>query len=82
MIDLEVQYAPVGSSHRLSCQVNMQGVSFGGLNFFEKFLNSGLVQRYGQDAIIKAIIIEDICKAGSDDTTETIIVNGPGRVFS
>ena len=40
------------------------------------------MQRHGQDAVVEAVVVEDIGEARGDDAAKTVIANRPGRMFA
>src|SRR6202165_6260089 len=80
-VNVEMNFAPIGCGDGLSGKVNVQFVAFGGLHCCEEFTHDGGIQCDGQDTVIEAVVIEDVCETRGDEATKTIIVDSPGGVF-
>src|SRR6266849_9585739 len=81
-IDLKMQCTSGWSRHCLRCEIDMQRVPFCCLDLCEEFLDYGIIERHGEDAVVEAVVVEDVSKAGRDDATKTVFSNGPRCVFT
>ncbi len=82
IIDLKMQDLPARSSDRLRRQVNVQGVAFAGLDLGKELLDNSIIEGHRQDAVIEAVVIEYVGKAGGDEAAEAIFQDRPRRVFA
>ncbi len=82
IIDLKMQDPPARRSDRLRWQVNVQGIALAGLDLGKELLDDSIIECHGQDAVIEAVVIEDVSKAGSDEAAEAIFQDRPRRVFT
>ncbi len=82
LINLKAQDAPIGRCHSLNCQIHTQSIAFTGLRFSYQFSHSCFVKGDWQDAIIKAVVVEDVGEARSNEAAETILAKSPGSMFA
>src|SRR5207247_5744584 len=82
IIDLKMQGSPARSSDCLRREVNVQSIAFAGLDLSKEFLDNSIIKGHGQDAVIEAVIIEDVGKARGDEAAEAIFQDRPRRVFT
>src|SRR5579883_2022370 len=81
-INFEVDRASRGSRDGLGCQIHTQRIALISLDLREQLAHSFMGERNGQEAVIEAIVIEDIGEARRDEHAEAIVANGPGSVFA
>ncbi|MPN05571.1 hypothetical protein SDC9_152822 [bioreactor metagenome] len=66
----------------LTIQINGELVAGEGVHFVEQQLDRGLGQHDGQQAVLEAVVEEDVRKAGREDGTEAVLVERPRRVLA
>src|ERR1051326_3304040 len=81
-IDLELDAAAVGTANFLRFQVDGDAGIGAALGVVHQLVDFGLRQRDRQDAVLETIAIEDVGKAGSDDTADAEIQQRPRRMLA
>ena len=72
----------LGAHDDLAFQVDGELVAGEGQNFVKQLGHRGLGQHDGQQAVLEAVIEEDVGKAGGDDGAKAILVQRPGGVLA
>ena len=81
-IDREGDHLAGRGSHGLRGQVDNQAVALGRLGLLEQAIDHIGGQHDGQDAILEAVVEEDVGEGGRDDGAETVILQRPRRMFA
>src|SRR5437016_3517117 len=77
---LEHQAMLVGDG--LVRQIDRQRIAFFFFGVLEKLLDLIFGQRSGKNAILEAVVVENVGIAGRDDDAEAVVLDAPGRVFA
>lgn len=81
-IDSEIDLEARDIADRLRFKIDSQPVAFGRRDTAEDFIDLGIGEGYRQDAVLEAVIIEDIRVARREDGTDAVVEDGPGRVLT
>src|SRR5690606_27082552 len=80
-IDIKFITRTILASDSLVFQIDFQ-LEFLALPFINQIVHFLIFQTDRKDAVFHAVIIEDVCIAGSDDYAESVIQNRPGSMFT
>jgi hypothetical protein len=72
----------VGLDHHLPRQVDRQPVTREGRHLVEQLGHLRFGQHDGQDAVLEAVVEEDVGEAGRDQRAEAVLPQRPGRVLA
>jgi hypothetical protein len=72
-IDLKMIGRPVRRGDLLRCQVHCQLIAFTGRHAFEQGLDFRSLQHHRENAVLKAVVVEDVREAGGEDATEPLV---------
>ena len=81
-IDLEVQYLAIRAGHRLRLQVDGQLVARVGFDLLEQLVDFLVTEDDRQQAVLEAVVEEDVGKAWRDDAAEAVLVQRPWGVLT
>ena len=81
-IDREGDHLAGRGGHGLCGQVDIEAVALGRLGLLEQAIDHIGGQHDGQDAILEAVVEEDIGEGGRDDGAKTIVFQRPRRMFA
>ncbi len=81
-IDLELQHLAVGAGHGLRLEVDAQLVARSSLDLLEQLVDFSVAQDDRQQAVLEAVVEEDVGVAGRDDAAKTVLLQGPRRVLA
>src|SRR5690606_21881387 len=81
-VHLEAVLHAIGAGDRLRRQVHGQGVALAGFALAEQLVDLGVGQHDRQQAVLEAVVVEDVGEAGRDDRAEAILVQRPRRVLA
>src|SRR5437588_8729586 len=82
LVNLKVQDAFVRRRHGLCRQIHTQDIVFSGLCFSYQPSHSRFVKGDWQNTVVKAVVVEDVGEAGSNNAAETILANSPRGMFA
>src|SRR5689334_9636289 len=80
-VDTERQFEAFPVSYSLGLQIDSQAIALISIRPAEKIVHLSFGQRHRQNAILEAVVIEDICVAGRDDRAKAVVQNCPWRVL-
>src|ERR1700682_1417261 len=63
-------------------KIGGEAVSRGGLGAAEKLVDLRFRQGDEQDAVLKAVVVEDVAKTRGDDDAEAVVQQGPGGMLA
>src|SRR5690606_8804775 len=81
-IDFEGVLLAVRTGNALRSQIDGQLVTLGGFGLLEQLVDLILFQYDRQQAVLEAVVVEDVGKARRDDGAEAILVQRPRRMFA
>ncbi len=81
-IDLETVLHAIRTGHGLRRQVHGQLVTLGGLGLLEQRIDLFILEDDRQQAVLEAVVEEDVGKARRDHGAEAVLVQRPGRVLA
>ncbi|MNZ77915.1 hypothetical protein D3C78_964710 [compost metagenome] len=81
-IHLEAVLLAIRTGHGLRRQVDGELVALGGLALLEQFVDFFVFQDDRQQAVLEAVVEEDVGVARRDDGTEAVLFQRPGRVLA
>ncbi|MNE39609.1 hypothetical protein D3C80_1335710 [compost metagenome] len=81
-IDLETQYFAIWAGHCLRLQVDGQLVARVGFDLLEQFIDFFIAEDDRQQAVLEAVVEENVGVARRDDTAETVLFEGPWRMLT
>src|SRR3989344_1465954 len=81
-LDVEGQLGAIALDDDLALEVDGQLVAGEGKDFVEQLIDLLLAQHDGQQAVLEAVVEEDVGKAGRDDGAKAVLVQGPGCVLA
>src|ERR1035437_5692587 len=81
-LDLKRQFIAVRFNDHLSLQVDRQGVAGESRRLVKQLAHLALSQHDRQQAILEAVVEEDIGVAGGDNGTKAELIKRPGRMFT
>src|SRR2546421_5054286 len=68
--------------HDAAFEINRQSVVAELARAPREFGDLGVGERDGQDAVLRAVVHEDVCEGGRDDGAEAVVEERPGRVLA
>ena len=80
--DLEIVDVAVGVFDGLAGEIDGEGVALFGFGVLEELIDFGFGEDGGEDAVLEAVVVEDVGVAGSDDGAEAVVLDAPGSVFA
>ena len=63
-------------------EIDGEGVALFGFGLLEELIDFGFGEDGGEDAVLEAVVVEDVGVAGSDDGAEAVVFDAPGSVFA
>src|SRR5690606_28332530 len=81
-VHLEAVLHAVRTGDRLRFQVHGQGVALAGLALAEQLVHHIGRQHHRQQAVLEAVVVEDVGKARRDDRAEAVLLQRPRRVLA
>ncbi len=81
-VDVEFQHAAVGTADFLLLQVDRQRRIGAALGVVEQLLQVALRDHDRQDAVLEAVVVEDVAERGRDHAADAEIEQRPGRVLA
>src|SRR5690606_19531213 len=81
-INLKGVFFAIRAANHLRFQVHGQLIAFVGFHRLEQLINALLIQHDRQQAVLEAVIEENVGVAWRDNGTETEVFQRPGRVFT
>src|SRR5262249_50072982 len=76
-VDLETGPCPVRGGHRLVTKVHGQLVTGRGQDVMDHRQDLVGLQHQRQNAVLEAVVVEDVCETRCDDTTEALVEERP-----
>ncbi len=81
-IDLKLQHLAIRTSHGLRLKVDTELITRLGLDLCKQLINLCVAQNDRQQAILEAVIEEDVGIARRDDAAKAVFFQRPGRVLT
>lgn len=82
LIQIEADGETLAVLNRFVLQINAQFVAFIRCRTLEQFLDLLFAQLDRQNAVLKAVIVENVGKRRCDDDFKTIVLNRPWRMLT
>jgi hypothetical protein len=80
--DFKIVEVAVGVFDGLGGEIDGEGIALFGFGVLEELIHFGFGEDGGEDAVLEAVVIENIGVAGSDDGAEAVVFDAPGSVFA
>ena len=81
-VHLKADLAAIGALDGLGCQIDRQGRVGAALGVIHQLVELFLRDLDRQDAVLEAVVVEDIGEAGGNDAADAEIQQRPGRVLT
>ena len=81
-VDVKFQHFAARRGDRLLVQIDLEAVALAGLAFAEQAFDHGGVEYDGQDAVLEAVVVEDVGVGRRDDGADAIVFQRPRRMLA
>jgi len=80
--DFKIVGVAVAVFDGLGGEIDGERIAYFRFGLLEESIHIGFGQDGGEDAVLEAIVVEDVGVAGSDDGAEAVVFDAPGSVFA